>query len=605
MKSILDYLYQHARSKPLATAFEILTPTKQSINYSQLANKVDKHAAGLAQQAEPGERVILLYSSCLDFIIAFLSCLKANLIPVPVYPPSLHPDRMAAQIQLLETIFKNAQPSLVLTEKKIKALLISYQIKRKLHQVWPFNNKPVPAPLFLFNYPIKTLQQFSKTPSNTSYSPLNDIAFLQYTSGSTGDPKGVMISHQNILDNTCKVSAMLESIENVVTWLPLYHDMGLMNGVFIPLFLGIPAHILSPLAFISDPYQWLATLSSYKKCASGGPNFAYEHSIKRITEEQKKTLDLSEWIVAYIGAEPNRHETLQRFTEHFSSTGFSQEKFYPCYGLAESTVGVCGKRSHGVHSSIFTLHINQAELQNGHIVIEPTKNQNSTTVISAGTWPDEDHVITVDPQTLKPLQELQVGEIWCQNKSIGEGYWRKPQATAHYFKAFTHHKKGPYLRTGDLGFIYNRELFITGRIKDVINIRGRNFSAEDIEWACTKCHPNVKQGGVCAFNYSENLEQKLAIIIEVTLNPTDIEQLFKAIRNPLNILFGLKASLLILVKPRTLEKTSSGKLRRGEYKKNTLLGKMPILAIQETNLEITRKAPEKEYFKYFTDDQKD
>jgi acyl-CoA synthetase (AMP-forming)/AMP-acid ligase II len=600
MNTILDFITKHANDKPDATAFEILGSFKKTITYRKLNEQVSQHAQGLAKHCQSGERVLLIYSTSLDFIIAFLACLKAEVLPVPIYPPSGNKHRLFAQLSNLDLILRNVKPSCILTDRTTKALLFAHKIKQKFFKMWPTSKAKLSSDLQIYQYPLYTLSNI-KTGRHLQLPEISsESAFLQFTSGSTGNPKGVLITHENILDNTQKISRVLTRVENIVSWLPLYHDMGIMNGLFLPLYCGIPARILSPLEFLSSPKKWLETISLYKNCASGGPNFSYEYCIKK-TKEKIQQIDLSHWRVAYIGAEKNHVETLKRFNDAFGQYGFDMNNFYPCYGLAESTVGVTGRNAGGTAEELCYLHIDSIQLQQGIIEIKNEPSSTTTTLLSCGTWPSTDTVIAVDPVSCAILPERKTGEIWCQNKSVGNGYWQNQASTEHYFRAFTQDKQGPFLRTGDLGFIHEKQLYITGRIKDLIIIRGRNFCAEDIEWACQHTHRSIRPSGICAFSFSKDLEEKLALIIEIKKQPSTAKDIFESIRKKISIHFGIKIDTIVLVKERTLHKTSSGKLKRSACKNAFLKGTLSVLAQQKSNLEITIMCNLMEYPTYFTD----
>ena len=600
MKTILDAITEHVKDKPDALAFQILSHPKKSITYQELGRRISQHANGLTKYCNTGDRVILLYNSSLEFIIAFLACLKAQVLPVPIYPPSGQKKRLFAQISKLDLILRQLKPTMLLCQPSIRTLLLSYKLKYKFSRIFSSTQKKNSTEFELFKYPIHSLKKIKASSSRILPTKQSDTAFLQYTSGSTGNPKGVKITHGNIINNAEKIARVLDGVENIITWLPLYHDMGLMTGLFLPLYRGIPGRILPPLDFLFAPDRWLKVISQYPNCASGGPNFAYEYCTKKINAQSTK-FNLANWRVAYIGSEPNRYDTLQRFSEKFSDQGFQFNCFYPCYGLAESTVGVSGRNAGGENDDLMFLHINNDSLQSGKITIELEPTAYTQTLLSSGTWPKEDSVLIVDPNTNHVLTEHHIGEIWCQNDSIGDGYWDNPGSSEHYFRAFTDDKKGPYLRTGDLGFIHQQQLFITGRIKDLIIIRGKNFSAEDIEWTCRSCHPAIRPAGICAFGFSKHLEEKLGLLVEIKKGPHHTESIFKALRQQINLSYGLKVDTIALVRERSLHKTSSGKLQRSQCKHDFLTNTSNILAKQTANLEISTLCNTIEHASYFTD----
>ena len=340
-----------------------------------------------------------------------------------------------------------------------------------------------------------------------------DLAFLQYTSGSTGHPRGVMLTHANLLHNASLIFHVFEHTEtdSYVSWLPMFHDMGFMVGVLQPLYAGIRAVVMSPVSFLQRPARWLEAISHYRATTSGGPNFAYDLCARKITLDDAAKLDLSSWSVAFNGAEPVRAETLDRFASRFESCGFRRAALFPCYGLAEATLIVTGGRK----KSLPIIKRVEAKLMVG----------------CGGELPGE-RVVIVDPVSLIELKDGQVGEIWVYGPSVARGYWNRPEDTIRIFNAYLSDTgEGPFLRTEDLGFIEDGELYITGRIKDLIIIRGLNHYPQDIEWTAERCHTALRPGCGAAFTVEAGGEERLAIVQEINARAeADLDHVIETIR---------------------------------------------------------------------------
>jgi len=587
MNNILEYLQKHATDQPNDIAFRLLEgASHNAITYSELQQQSIQLAKNLAGLYAPGARILLIYTSNFEFIIAFLACLLAGMVPVPTYPPNPNRHRLGPDLMNLQRICDNAEPSLILTEKRIKALLKVEQARSALQNTLQYFKGKNTTSIDLLTLPMQTIKQHS-APSQQSLPQLQNLAFLQYTSGSTGHPKGVMISHQNIIDNTSKIARVFNEINNIVTWLPLYHDMGLMNAIFLPLLLKIPGNIISPMEFLVNPASWLQAISAYPHCSSGGPNFAYEHCIQKIKPEAVKHLKLDTWKLAYTGAESIHHETLERFTKKFASAGFKHQAFYPCYGLAESTVGVTGR---GVKSQALSHHhFDKLKLQQ-HKIETSSDQTNSHCIVGCGSWPEEDQLLIVDPNNSAICADNSIGEIWIQGNSIAMGYWNNPTATQNNFQAYTSCGKEPFLRTGDLGFIFNDELYITGRIKDLIILHGKNYAAEDIEWVLQQAHPSIRKGCTCAFSCEIEQQEQLVLAAEIKADSSNITDILQCIRESVSSAFGTRIHTIALLDERSLLKTSSGKIRRFANKEAYIQYKLPIIVSQshDLNLHYTR-----------------
>ncbi|MEO0374987.1 MAG: fatty acyl-AMP ligase, partial [Cyanobacteria bacterium P01_A01_bin.17] len=456
VETLVELLRHRASHQPEQVAYTFLVDgedEKIQWSYAELDRWADAIATHLQTLTEPGARILLLYPPGLDYIAAFFGCLYAGMIAVPAYPP--RPNR---SLERLETIAANSDATVVLTLNSIlenlNRRIAEAPILERL--AWRTTDALPPLPL-------------QKTPDLTS----DSLAFLQYTSGSTAAPKGVKISHGNLLHNLKSLHRCFEvnAQSKGVFWLPLYHDMGLIGGVLQPLYSGRPAVLMPPLMFIQKPVRWLAAISREQATISGGPNFAYDLCIKKITEEQRATLDLSHWTLAFNGAESINPDTLDAFAETFASCGFRKEAFYPCYGMAEATLFISG----GLKSQPPVLKTIQAEALTENKVVEAQpQDSRRQTLVSCGRSLFDQTLKIVDPETQQCCRASEIGEIWVSGPSIAQGYWQQPEQTAETFAAYLD-DSGPFLRTGDLGFLADGDVFFAGRMKDVIVLNGKNY----------------------------------------------------------------------------------------------------------------------------------
>ena len=523
----------------------------ERLTYAELDRRARAVAAQLLRMNGSGERALLLFPAGLDYIAAFLGCLYAGVIAVPAYPP-----RNNRSLKRIDAIVSDAEAKFTLTHSQTLS-----NIQRKFH------DDPVLASMTLVatdTLPISLADNWVQ-PEITS----EDLAFLQYTSGSTGTPKGVMVSHGNLIHNEQQIAKAFGTTPNsvVVGWLPLYHDMGLIGNVLNPLYLGYPCYLMAPVAFLQKPLRWLQAISKYKANISGGPNFAYDLCARRISPQERDQLDLSRWTLAFNGAEPVNPKTLDRFTSFFASVGFKMKHFRPCYGLAENTL-LAASELYGTAPRIYDVQGTQLEKN----VVAPANGHDSDvrSLVSCGTSWNNQGLKIVDPETHTPSNEGQVGEIWIHGESVAKGYWGKEEETARTFQArlassSSANTNGAFLRTGDLGFLNDGHLYVTGRLKDLIIIRGRNHYPQDIEATVEESHASLEKGACAAFSFSVDGEEKLAVAIEVkrvklrTINAKDIIQ---AIRKAVSETHELQAHTVLLLKPRSIPKTSSGKIQR-------------------------------------------
>ncbi|HBY79456.1 MAG TPA: AMP-dependent synthetase, partial [Cyanobacteria bacterium UBA11148] len=426
-ETLVDLLRYRTLHQPHKSAFTFLTDGETPSRYLTY-NELDGLARAIATQLQIldaiGERALLLYPPGLEFIAAFFGCLYAGVIAVPAYPP-----RPNQKLSRLQVILEDSQATFALTTTSLLS-----NIERR------FAQEPTLTPIKWLT--TDTLDQTIASEWQEPTCNPNTLAFLQYTSGSTGIPKGVMITHGNLLYNSALINRCFEDTPDSqgVSWLPPYHDMGLIGGVLQPLYVGAPMILMSPVDFLQKPFRWLQAISRYKATTSGGPNFAYDLCVRKITPQQRESLDLSRWEFAFTGAEPVRAKTLERFAATFASCGFRWEAFYPCYGMAETTLFIAG----GVKSAPPVLcQVDGKALEQNRVVPVQDK-ENSRTLVGCGkTWLDE-KIAIVNSESLTRCEEGQVGEIWVSGPSVAQGYWQRPDATAQTFKAYlTHTNEGP------------------------------------------------------------------------------------------------------------------------------------------------------------------
>jgi amino acid adenylation domain-containing protein/non-ribosomal peptide synthase protein (TIGR01720 family) len=570
--TLIELLRLRAQTEPDKRAYTFLADGETetaSLTYAQLELKAQVIAAKLQSLVGIGERALLLYPSGLDYIAAFFGCLYANVIAVPAYPP-----RRNRSDQRLQAIAADAQATVILTTTEIfskKAQRLTYASElENLHWITTDN----------LASELASRWQLPKIDSET-------LAFLQYTSGSTGTPKGVMVSHGNLLHNSEYIRRKTELTANTVsvTWLPSFHDMGLMNGLIQPLYTGFLSLLMSPLSFLQKPIRWLQAISRYQVTYSGGPNFAYELCVRKITTEQRESLDLSCWCAAYNGSEPIRRETLERFVQYFEPCGFQANFLYPCYGLAENTVAVSGGFLKGelVYSTV-----EKKALEQGRVVEASHTVQEVKQLVGCGQAELDTKIVIVNPETLRPCASNEVGEIWVSGASVAQGYWNRVDETEQTFHAYLSDTgEGPFLRTGDLGFLKEGELFVTGRLKDLIIIRGGNYYPQDIEQTAEQSHPALRSNGGAAFSVDIAGEERLVIAQEVertALRGLDVNEVINTIRQVVSQRHDLQLYAVLLLKPATLPKTSSGKVQRRACRIGFLEGTLKTVAMWQQEI---------------------
>jgi len=590
VNNLVDLLRYRARTQPESLAYRFLSLDKgeETLTYAQLDARAKVIAHHMQLHSPTNARAILIYKPGLDLITAYFGCLYAGIICVPVYPPANE-----KLVQKLQLIINDAKPSLILcteetfaTIQKLKLIKWAGKIPLLKRAVAQFMHRAKTLSSWdLEKIPVLTTDNLAWDLAQNWQMPVldsNHLAFLQYTSGSTGNPKGVMLSHGNLMHNLQLIHDCFAIKPHSIgfNWLPPYHDMGLIGGILEPLFMGAVGNLMSPLHFVQEPFAWLEGITRYGATVSGGPNFAYDYCAKKITAEQKTKLDLSCWEVAFNGAEPIHHATLERFAKAFASCGFRRQALYPCYGLAEASLMVAGaKQGEGYVAELFSAD----ELQNNKLQIADETAAKVSMLVSSGL-PAQTLQI-VNPQSLQICKPDEVGEIWVTSPSVAQGYWQKSETTQAIFQAQLNDDKthARYLRTGDLGFIHEGQLYVTGRLADLIIIHGRNYYPQDIEQSVARAHKKIRSGCCAAFSAQFDQEEHLLIVCEINVSsPADHSvylDICEAIEHALEHEHQLAAHTIALIAAKSLPKTTSGKIRRNYTRELLLTERLATLYI--------------------------
>jgi acyl-CoA synthetase (AMP-forming)/AMP-acid ligase II len=547
--SLTDMLRQRASTHASQVAMKFLLDGEReetSIDYAELDRRARVVAALIQSRCEPGDRVLLLYAPGPDFVIAFFACLYAGVTAVPAYPPD--PVRLDRTLPRLCSMTADAEPTALLTTSDIESLR-DFLI--------PGAAELGRLPWIVTDVAPASVEEHWRDPRSGP----DDLAFLQYTSGSTGTPKGVMLSHGNLLHNSAAIAAAFWLADEPlgVIWLPPYHDMGLIGGILQPVYAGFPVVLLSLVHMLQRPLRWLEAISRHRAMVSGGPNFAFDLCVRKSTEEQRAALDLSSWRVAFNGAEPVRPQTLRRFAEAFRGAGFDPDAFYPCYGLAEATLLVSGAQ---VRRPAFARPFDRGSMLRG--AAEPVAPARSactrpgpgtdgpgTELVSAGQPCLDTRVEIRDPGSGARLPEGRVGEIWVHGPGVSAGYWRRPALPAGTFPVDTSGRR--WLRTGDLGTQVDGELYITGRAKDLIVLRGRNHYPQDIEATAEASSLALRPGAGAAFGVDTGAGEELVLVQEVTAgrewSAAELRATVDAVRAAIALAHGIPLAQLVLIKP--------------------------------------------------------
>jgi len=559
--SLVDILSWRAKHQPHRLSYRFLIDGEDqeiSITYKGLDLRARSIGATLQNYTSKNDRVVLLLPSGLEFIASFLGCLYAKVIAIPLPPP--HPARLKKTLAATLRVIEDASPSVALLNSELLESLNSQsEIKRLLSR--------------LTLIPIDQQDKMEKPDQwiKPETAP-DEVAFLQFTSGSTLFPRGVMISHGNLISNLNLIEKSFGQTSNsrTVIWLPPYHDMGLIGGILQPLYTGNIVTLMPHLMFLQRPIRWLQAISRFRATTSGGPNFAYDLCLSKIKPDQCEGLDLSTWEVAFNGAEPINPNTLEKFSKFFAPYGFRPEAFLTCYGLAEATLMVSGGPKARL-PKFKRLIKNELENQKAIISTEP---ENTVLIVSCGEISELSTLKIVNPETLKPCAPDEIGELWINGPSVALGYWNNPLETASTFHAQIGDSSNfSFLRTGDLGFINNGELYITGRLKNMIIIDGKNYYPHDIERTIEEFHPNIQSGGCAAFSVENSGKEFLVVIVEIRRHlVTNENELLNSIRKVVSENYELPICDIKLTLPGSIPRTTSGKIKHFLCSTNYLAG---------------------------------
>ncbi len=560
--TFVDTLRDRAQHSPDAYAYTYLLDGDEHelhLTFGQLDEKARAIAVHLESSCAPGDRALLAHGPGLEFIAAFYGCLYAGVIAVPAYPPD--PGRMKKTGPRLAAIVKDAEPSVILVDGDVMKDrdTIKSMDPNKDDELW-----------------IDTGEVDLGLASRWTPGPVTGetLAFLQYTSGSTGDPKGVMVTHENMLDNSRVVQASHQTSRETViaSWIPHFHDMGLIGVVSQTVYCGGRAVFMAPLSFIQRPLRWLTMITRYGGTTSFFPNFAMDYCVNKIKPEPRDALDLSTWRVACSGSEPIFSRSLERFAEYFAPAGFKASALCAVYGLAEST---CFSTFSAFGEGLQPLCVDSEALEQ-HRAIEAAPNSEGVRrVVESGFAVGENQALVVDPETSEPCPPNTVGEVWISGPSVAQGYWNRLEDSEETFGARLAGGDKAYLRTGDFGFVHEGEIYVTGRIKDLIIVDGVNHYPQDIESTVEKCHAAIRPGCSTAFSIVEDGAERVVVVAEVAPDEgTTSREVGTAVRRAVSGYHDLRVHDTVFLKRGSLLKTSSGKLQRqgskAEYLSNTM-----------------------------------
>lgn len=548
-ENMIDRLLQHEQNIPGKTIYSLLEDginESDSITYLEMITRAKSIAALLQQKGEKGDRVLLLFPTGIGFITTFFACLFAGMIAIPAYPPK----RNKAN-ERFRAIVTNSTPSFIVSTSEISAEMEKHKL---LEGLPPISHRVI--------YGEISGEHAGKW-VHPGIRP-DDIALIQYTSGSTGTPNGVMVSHGNIIHNSefIKQSFGFDEHSVGVNWLPNFHDMGLIGCLIQAAYLGGTNIIIPPLSFLKSPANWFRAITRYGATTGGGPNFAFDYSNEKVDDEVISELDLSGLRTLYCGAEPIRDHTLKQFAEKFGAAGFRASQLFPVYGMAESVLIVSG----GDFRADPVFFDADAKMLEQNKVRPASGDDESRTLTGCGyPWLGM-RVAIINPETLQASLSDEVGEIWVEGASVAKGYWNDPERTEDTFKAYlAGSDDGPWLRTGDLGFIRDGQLYVTGRLKDLIIIRGLNYFPNDIENTIENCHEAIRPNASAAFSDDIDGEERLIVVAEVErayVRDLPKDEVLEALRREVFAAFGIQPYAISLIRTGSIIKTSSGKIKR-------------------------------------------
>ncbi|MGF1478090.1 MAG: fatty acyl-AMP ligase [Cyanophyceae cyanobacterium] len=575
--TLVELLRGRARHQSERHAYTFLIDGKKAsapLTYGELDRQARAIAAHLQQHQAQGERALLLYPQGLEMVAAFCGCLYTGAIAIPVPPPES--GRLKRTLPRLRSIVKDAQATFALTTGRILSLVENVRDEfPEFDQMRWLDTEQLDLTL---------AEQWQEPPLDK-----DTLAYLQYTSGSTSTPKGVMLSHFNLMHHAAYLQkACGYEPESVTTcWMPYFHDYGLVEGIMVPLYNGTPCYLMSPFSFIKRPVQWLRNITHFGVTHSQAPNFAYDQCVRRVKPKQLAELNLSGWQAAGNAAEPINPKVMEQFVETFAPCGFSWSAFAPAYGLAEFTLLVSSKPK---GQTPVLLNVDAAAIERDKIV--SVSAEEGRTIAGCGHLVGNTQVAIVHPDSHRRCAEDEVGEIWVSDPSVTQGYWQRPEETARTFQAMIKDTgEGPFLRTGDLGFLKDGELFITGRIKDLIIIRGTNHYPQDIEWTVQNLHSALRPDYGAAFSIQDRGAEQLVVVQEVERRAENIEadQLIADIRQEIAEQHELQVYAVVLAKPGNILKTASGKIQRRACRHNFLTGQLTAIADWCENPQLSAK----------------
>jgi len=582
--TIIGKLCHHARNVPSAVAFRYLQDGNslyQELTYRDLLESAAAVAELLKSVADPGSRIMLFFPPGLAYVKAFYGCLLADMVAVPLYPPrrNTKSDRILNVAQSCESVIA------LTTDSELANVQASWQEQ---------NNAGIP----LSFYATDSLPAVHEV-MNCPVADMSATAFLQYTSGSTGAPKGVIITHENIIANLTHLSLMTGASQKdvFVNWVPMFHDLGLVSAILWPVFLAASSVLMAPATFVRTPIIWLEAISRFHGSVGGAPNFAYDLCSQKIPEADLQKLDLSSWRVAYNAAEPVRAETIITFTDRFTVCGFKAETFYPSYGMAETTVFISGGNP-TAKPILATVNKKSIAAQKFETVEED--DVMATRMVACGTALTPHDVRVVDPVTCREMSDGNIGEIWFAGPSVSPGYWGLEELSKTTFGqriADQDYNIYRYLRTGDLGVMWGGEVFITGRMKDLIILRGKNYYPQDIEYSASAAHVALQQGHCAAFSIDEDNVERLVIVAELKreyFRTIDAAEVISLIRQRIMLDHEVNVDCLVLVKPHKIPMTSSGKIQRKKTRQLYLEQQLDVIAQANMECETCYTGPRSE-----------
>jgi 8-amino-7-oxononanoate synthase len=563
VQTLVDLLEYRAAIQPPHVVFRFINSDgreEDGLTFATLQRRARAIAAHLAEHVVPGDRVVLLVPPGLEYVSAFFGCLYAGAVAVPAYPPN--PRRADPRV------------ARIVADCGARIALVSDAFMARLDG-WLALTPELSALTWL---DAGRLADGDASPWRAPAVTGGSLAMLQYTSGSTGDPRGVMLSHANLLHNSAvihRVSAH-RAHDNGVFWLPPFHDMGLIGGILQPIYAGLSAALMAPATFLQRPLRWLEAMSRYRATTSGAPNFAYDLCVERIGDAERATLDLSHWRTSFNGAEPIRADTIERFSQAFAASGLRRDVILPCYGLAEGTLLVSGGPA---ERAPLLVAADRRSLESGELHAPDERGTSSIALVASGEPVAEQVVAIVDPDTGARCEGYQVGEIWVAGESVAAGYWGRPEASVATFQARLADSELAFLRTGDLGVMKQGQLIVTGRLKDLVILDGRNYYPHDIEVAAERSHPALRAGFTAAFGVAGEGRERLVLVAEVARQhkAESDSALFQAIRTELAGTIGVVPDEIVLIRQNTILRTSSGKIQRRACRAAYLGGALDVV----------------------------